>query len=174
MNSLKKIELAIRDVPDFPKKGIMFKDISPVLADAELFASTIKLLAEQCEGKQIDFVTGIEARGFIFGAALARELKCGFVPIRKPGKLPYKVYREEYALEYGRDSVEVHQDAFFSKANVYLVDDLLATGGTAQAAVRLIEKCDAKVELIGFMIELAFLKGRDKINNYPVKSLLTV
>ena len=130
-------------------------------------------MAEAALGRKIDFVAGIEARGFIFGAALARKLNCGFVPIRKPGKLPYKIYKEDYALEYGTDSIEVHQDAFFKGASVYLADDLLATGGTASAAASLIQKCGAEVSLIGFLIELAFLNGREKLNEYPVKSLIT-
>lgn len=172
MNRLQNIQKAIRDVPDFPKEGIIFKDITPILKDAQLFADTIDLLAEFVEGKTIDFVTGVEARGFIFGAALARKLNCGFVPIRKPGKLPYKKYKEDYALEYGSDSIEMHQDAFFKNAGVYLVDDLLATGGTAEAAVRLIERCEAKIETIGFLIELSFLNGRKKLEKYPVKTLI--
>ncbi len=173
MKRLEKIKTALRDVPDFPKPGILFKDITPILNDPQLFGDTINLMAEAALGRKIDFVAGIEARGFIFGAALARKLNCGFVPIRKPGKLPYKIYKEDYALEYGTDSIEVHQDAFFKGASVYLADDLLATGGTASAAASLIQKCGAEVSLIGFLIELAFLNGREKLNEYPVKSLIT-
>jgi len=162
----------IRDVPDFPKEGILFKDITPILHDPRLFEYTIDLMADWVTDMKIDFVTGIEARGFIFGAALARKLDCGFVPIRKPGKLPYKIFQESYALEYGTNSVEVHQDAFFKGASVFLVDDLLATGGTAEAGIKLIQKCGAKIDLIGFMIELSFLNGRSKIDQFPIKSLI--
>ncbi len=173
MKRLEKIRTALRDVPDFPKPGILFKDITPILSDPLLFGDTIDLMAEMAQGKKIDFVAGIEARGFIFGAALARKLNCGFVPIRKPGKLPYKTYKAEYALEYGTDSIEVHQDAFPKGASVYLADDLLATGGTAAAAAGLIQKCGAEVALIGFLIELSFLQGREKLKENPVRSLIT-
>ena len=172
MSRLENIKNALRDVPDFPKPGILFKDITPILSDPQLFADTIDLMAEMAQGKKIDFVAGIEARGFIFGAALARKLNCGFVPIRKPGKLPYKTFKEDYALEYGTDSIEVHQDAFFKGASVYLADDLLATGGTAAAAANLIKKCGAEISLIGFLIELAFLNGCEKLTSYSVKSLI--
>lgn len=172
MNRLENIRNALRDIPDFPKPGILFKDITPILSDARLFAHTIDLMAETAGGKKIDFVAGIEARGFIFGAALARQLDCGFVPIRKPGKLPYKTFKEDYALEYGADSIEVHRDAFYKGASVCLADDLLATGGTAAAAVNLINKCGAEVSLITFIIELGFLNGREKLYNYPVESLI--
>ena len=174
MSKLDEIKNAIRDVPDFPKQGILFKDITPVLHDPRLFEYTIDLMADWVTEIKIDFITGIEARGFIFGAALARKLDCGFVPIRKPGKLPYKTFQESYALEYGTNSVEVHQDAFFEDASVFLVDDLLATGGTAEAAVKLIQKCGAKIELIGFMIELSFLNGRSKVDQFPIKSLIYI
>ncbi len=172
MNRLENIKNALRDIPDFPKPGILFKDITPVLSHPQLFGDAIDLMAETVEGQKIDFVAGIEARGFIFGAALARKINCGFVPIRKPGKLPYKTFREEYSLEYGTDSVEVHRDAFFKGASVYLADDLLATGGTAAAAAKLIKKCGAEVSLIGFLIELSFLKGGEKLISFPVKSLI--
>ena len=162
----------VRDIPDFPKEGILFKDITTVLREPKLLNDTIDLMAELVKDRKIDFVAGIEARGFIFGAAIARKLNCGFVPIRKPGKLPYKTFKEEYELEYGTDSVEVHQDAFHENAAVYLVDDLLATGGTALAAARLIEKCGAEVTQIGFMIELSFLTGAEKLKNYTIDSLI--
>lgn len=172
MQRLENIKNAIRDVPDFPKEGILFKDITTVLREPQLFKDTIDLMAELVKDTKIDFVAGIEARGFIFGAAIARKLNCGFIPIRKPGKLPYKTFKEDYDLEYGTDSIEVHQDAFHKDASVYLVDDLLATGGTAHAAARLIGKCGAKLTLIGFLIELSFLNGAEKLTDYPVKSLV--
>jgi len=172
MDRIQKITNAIRDVPDFPKPGIIFKDITPLLGDGELFSLTLDLLQEQLHRYQIDIIAGIESRGFIFGAALADRIGCGFVPIRKPGKLPYKTEREEYALEYGSDSIEIHADAFERKKNVLLLDDLLATGGTAAAATRLIAKTGGNLQAIGFVIELSFLKGREKLGDYPVFSLI--
>lgn len=174
MSELDQIKQAIRDVPDFPKKGIVFKDITPVLGDANLLAVTIRQLAGLADGLHIDAVCGIEARGFIFGSALARELNVGFVPVRKPGKLPYSVYTQSYDLEYGTDTIELHTDAFKPGAQVLLVDDLLATGGTAQAAIKLIEKCGAVVPLVAFLIELSFLEGRKKLDGYEVKSLISI
>lgn len=169
---MQEISAAIRDITDFPKKGIVFKDITPILLDPEIFNSTIEHLAQIITGKKIDVVCGIEARGFIFGAALALKLGIGFVPIRKPGKLPYKTYNEEYALEYGTDAIEIHQDAVKAGEHVLLLDDLLATGGTAAAAVKLIEKCGGVVDTIAFVIELGFLKGIEKLDGYNVKSLI--
>jgi len=170
---IEKITDAIRDVPDFPKKGIIFKDIAPLLNDAKLFSETIELLAETVKRDSIDRIAAIEARGFIFGGALAARLNCGFIPIRKPGKLPFKTYMQEYALEYGTDMLEIHQDAVKNNERILLFDDLLATGGTALAATALIEKCGGVVSKVQFLIELSFLKGSKKLKNYPVDSLIS-
>ncbi len=172
MDRLEQLKSAIRDVPDFPKKGILFKDITPVLNDSNLFSGSISLLQESITHQSIDKIAAIESRGFIFGSVLASKLGVGFVPIRKPGKLPYKIYREEYQLEYGVDALEIHQDAVKANERVLLIDDLLATGGTALAAAKLIEKCGGTVSEILFLIELNFLNGRQRISNYPVSSLI--
>ena len=164
---------AIRTIPNFPKEGIMFKDITTLLNNSEAFKALIDFLKDRYSDKNIDFVAGIESRGFIFGSALAYALGVGFVPIRKKGKLPYKTIAEEYELEYGTDEVEIHIDAFrdIKDAKVLLIDDLIATGGTAAAAVNLIQKVGAEVVEACFIIELEFLKGRDKINA-PVFSII--
>lgn len=172
MHRLERIKKAIRDVPDFPKPGIIFKDITPVLEDPDLFSDSIDLMAEMSSTKKIDLVAGIEARGFIFGAALALKLDVGFVPIRKSGKLPYKTFQEKYALEYGTDTIEVHQDAFRNDASVFLVDDLLATGGTAGAAIELIRRAGGTIAEVGFLIELSFLNGRDHLPGITPKVLI--
>jgi adenine phosphoribosyltransferase len=173
MKTLQEISESIRDVIDFPKEGIIFKDITPILHSAELFDSTIDHLIEAVKDKEIDIICGIESRGFLFGAAMAVKMGKGIVLIRKPGKLPYKTFKEEYALEYGSDSIEIHQDALKQGDNVLLVDDLLATGGTASASVKLIEKCGANAAKILFVIELGFLEGIKKLVGYDVKSLIT-
>ncbi len=170
--SIEQIKNAIRDIPDFPKKGILFKDITPVLQDADLFRETINLLCEPYRNSTVHAVAGVESRGFIFGGAMALQLGCAFVPIRKPGKLPYKTYREEYELEYGRDALEIHRDAVTAGQRIVLVDDLLATGGTALAAARLIERCGARVAGIRFFIELSFLDGLKRLEGYSVASLI--
>jgi len=170
--SLEKISEAIRDVPDFPKKGIVFKDITTVLRDAQLYKEVTDLMGKPYENKSIDLIAGIESRGFIFGGAMALQLGCGFIPIRKPGKLPHLTFKEEYALEYGTDALEIHRDALKPGQNVLLVDDLLATGGTALAAAKLIEKCGAQVIAIQFFIELSFLNGKNKLDGYNVNSLI--
>ena len=167
-----EIERAIRNVPDFPKVGIQFKDITPVLADARLFSGTIDLLTSQFRSGSVDAVVGIDARGFIFAAAVAVKLNAGFVPVRKKGKLPYKTHEEDYALEYGAASVAIHVDALKPGARVLLVDDLLATGGTAAAAAALVKRLGAQILEISFLIELSFLHGRDKLKGYPVRSLV--
>ena len=172
MSDIQSIRAAIRDIPDFPKKGIIFKDITTLINNADLFKKTVDLFIETLSGIEVDYIAGIEARGFIFGSAIGLKAGCGFVPIRKPGKLPAKTYREEYALEYGTDAIEIHQDAFPNGINVLLIDDLLATGGTALAAARLIEKCGAKVSGIRFLIELDFLKGIEKLKGYETVSLI--
>ena len=162
----------IRDVPDFPKPGIIFKDITPLLKNPQALKETVNLLCKTAERLEITSVAGIESRGFIFGAAAALELGVGFVPIRKPGKLPSETLSESYSLEYGTDTIEMHKDALESGERVFLIDDLLATGGTIQAATKLIEKAGAEVSKIAFVIELSFLKGREKISGYDVSSLI--
>ncbi len=164
---------AIRNVPDFPKPGIQFKDITPVLANARLFAGAVDLLTQNFKPGSIDAVVGIDARGFIFAAAAAVKLQAGFVPVRKKGKLPYKTHEQDYALEYGTATVAIHVDALKPGNRVLLVDDLLATGGTAAAAAQLVEKLGANILEIGFLIELSFLNGRDKLKGYPIRSLVT-
>src|SRR5436189_791834 len=166
---LKKL---IREIPDFPKKGILFYDITTLLKDKVGFATLIDALSEFYLLKNIDLVLGIEARGFIFGPALAYRLNAGFVPIRKPGKLPAKTVRWTYELEYGSDTLEIHQDAVQAGQRVIIVDDLLATGGTANACVELVKSIGGEVAGLAFVVELDFLKGRQKLNGMDVFSLL--
>jgi len=166
---LKKL---IREVPDFPKKGILFYDITTLLRDKVGFATLIDALSEHYLNSNIDLVLGIEARGFIFGPALAYRLNAGFDPIRKPGKLPAQTVRWTYQLEYGSDTLEIHQDAVSPGQRVIIVDDLLATGGTANACVQLAKSLGANIAGLGFVVELDFLKGRDKLKQYDVFSLL--
>jgi adenine phosphoribosyltransferase len=163
----------IRDIPDFPKPGIVFKDITPLLKDPGAFRESLDQLAELAVGAGATDVVGIEARGFIFGAALAYKLGLGFVPIRKPRKLPYETICEHYSLEYGTDSIEMHCDALKPGDRVIIMDDLLATGGTMAAAARLVEKTGASVARILFVVELGFLNGKDKLADYDVRSLIT-
>ena len=170
--TVEELARAIRDVPDFPKAGILFKDITPVLADAHLFASSIERLTEHFKPGEVDAVVGIDARGFIFAAAAAFRLQCGFVPVRKKGKLPWQAYEESYDLEYGSNTIAIHTDAVRPGARVVLVDDLLATGGTAAAAARLLRRLGANILEISFLIELSFLKGREKLQGFPVRSLV--
>ena len=171
MNSdqLKKL---IREVPDFPKKGILFYDITTLLRDKTGFARLIDLFSEHYIGKQIDLVLGMEARGFIFGPALAYRLNAGFVPVRKPGKLPAATARYEYSLEYGTSALEIHKDAIQKGQRIIIVDDLLATGGTAEATTKLAASLGAEIVGLGFVVELDFLKGREKLKQYDVFSLL--
>ncbi|MCU1376782.1 MAG: adenine phosphoribosyltransferase [Actinomycetia bacterium] len=164
---------AIRNVPDFPKPGIQFKDITPLLADAELFAAAIDLLTRNIQPGSIDAVVGIDARGFIFASAAALKLQCGFVPVRKKGKLPYDCHEETYDLEYGSNTMAIHTDSLRPGSRVVLIDDLLATGGTAGAAASLLQKVGAEIIEINFLIELSFLNGRDKLKGFPVRSLIT-
>lgn len=166
--SLERIKAAIRDIPDFPKPGILFKDITPILHDPALFKAAVQLFADRHRGRAIHRIAAIESRGFLFGAALAHELGIGLAPIRKKGKLPYRTIEETYALEYGTATIEAHQDAFAPGESVLLIDDLLATGGTAQAAARLIERLGARVIEIDFLIELTFLYGRARLAPHPV------
>ena len=167
-----EIEAAIRNVPDFPKPGIQFKDITPVLADPRLFAGAIDLLTENFSPGSIDAVVGIDARGFIFAAAAATKLQAGFIPIRKKGKLPHSTHEQDYALEYGHATVAIHTDALRPGARVLLIDDLLATGGTAGAAAALLRKLGANIREIVFLIELKFLDGRKQLKDFPVRSLV--
>lgn len=162
----------IREVPDFPKEGILFKDITPLLANVEAFRGCIQLMAERLDGETVDAVLGIESRGFMFGAALADKLGVGFVPIRKPGKLPAATYRAEYDLEYGSDAVEIHQDALQPGERVLVVDDLIATGGTAQATKQLVERCGAEVAAFVFLINLVALEGTEKLGASRVITIL--
>jgi adenine phosphoribosyltransferase len=171
--TVQDIERAIRNIPDFPKPGIQFKDITPVLADARLFAGVIELLTEKFPPSTVDAVVGIDARGFIFAAAAAVKLNAGFVPVRKKGKLPYQTHEQDYALEYGHATVAIHVDALKPGSRVLLIDDLLATGGTAAAAAALVQKLGAQILEIGFLIELKFLHGREKLKGYPIRSLVT-
>lgn len=166
------LEQAIRNVPDFPKPGIQFKDITPVLADARLFAGSIDLMTAGFKPGDVDAVVGIDARGFIFAAAVAMKLRAGFVPVRKKGKLPYRTHEQDYALEYGTATVAIHVDAIRPGSRVLLVDDLLATGGTAAAAAELVKRVGGQILEIGFLIELSFLKGREKLAGYPIRSLV--
>lgn len=167
------LEKYIRDVPDFPKQGIIFKDITTLLQDGDAFRLSLnRMIKKHLDGK-IDKVVGIEARGFVLGGVMAYKLGCGFVPARKPGKLPYRSKREEYTLEYGTNALEIHEDAIRAGEKVLIVDDLLATGGTALAAAKLVEALGGQVAGVEFLIELGFLHGRDKLRGYAVHSLIS-
>ena len=172
VDDIMRLRRAIRNIPDFPKPGIVFKDITPLLANGPLFAKTIDLLAERYREKKIDTVLGIESRGFIIGSALAYRLGAGFSVVRKPGKLPYETHSASYQLEYGSDALEIHIDAISSGARVVIADDLIATGGTAAATAELVAKLGGTVVECAFVIELTFLKGREKLQPYGVYSLL--
>jgi len=167
-----RLERLIRDVPDFPKPGIVFKDITPLLRDPEGFRAAVEGLAAPLEKGKVDAVVGIESRGFLFGAALATHLGTGFVPIRKPRKLPWKTRAESYALEYGTDTVEIHEDAVRPGERVLLVDDLLATGGTMEASCKLVEGLGGEIAACSFVVELAFLKGRERLRGRRIHSLI--
>ena len=162
----------IRNIPDFPKQGILFRDITTLLKDKTAFKKAIDGLAKIVKGKKIDYVVAVESRGFIFGAALAYKLGAGFIPIRKKGKLPAETISASYALEYGTDSLEMHKDALKENSKILIVDDLLATGGTVAAVCQLTQQVKAKIAGIVFLIELCDLKGRDKLKGYPVYSLI--
>jgi len=167
-----EIEKAIRNVPDFPKPGIQFKDITPVLANARLFNGAIAELCKPFTPGSVDAVIGIDARGFIFAAAAAVRLQAGFIPVRKKGKLPYKTHEQAYDLEYGTATVAIHTDALKPGARVILIDDLLATGGTAAAAAALVKKLGAEILEFSFLIELSFLNGREKLKGMPIRSVV--
>ena len=166
------LKACIRDIPDFPKKGILFRDITTLLNDPGAFRQAINELVKKVKTEKIDFVMAAESRGFIFGSILAYTLKAGFVPVRKPGKLPYKTYQEKFQLEYGEDAFEVHQDAFPKGSKVLIIDDLLATGGTAKAMINLVKRLKGNVSGVLFLIELTALKGRSKLKGYHVQSLI--
>jgi adenine phosphoribosyltransferase len=169
MKNLKKF---IRDVPDFPKKGVIFKDITTLLKEGKVFKEAVNLLAKKLEKKKIDKIVSMEARGFIFGGALAHKLNCGFVPVRKKNKLPWKKISVTYELEYGTDILEIHRDAIAKGENILIVDDVLATGGTAKGVAELVEKLGGKVVAFGFLIELTFLHGRDRLKKYKIYPLM--
>jgi adenine phosphoribosyltransferase len=172
---MKKIELlakSVRDVPDFPKKGIIFKDITTLLKDPKRLKQAVDLMYKAYKNKKIQYVVCVESRGFIFGSVLAYKLNAGLVLVRKKGKLPHKTFDVTYALEYGKDTLEMHQDSIKKGARVLLVDDLLATGGTVAAVCKLLKKFKANIAGIAFLIELTFLKGRKKLKRYPVNSLI--
>ena len=164
----------VRDVPDFPQPGIVFKDLTPLLADVDAFRFTVDAIADHAAGLTVDKVVGIEARGFIWAAPVAYRIGAGFVPVRKPGKLPWRTVRETYALEYGTDSLEVHADAVAPGDSVLIVDDVLATGGTALATARLVEHLGGHIAGMAFVIELGFLEGRGKLAGHDILSLITV
>ncbi len=170
---MEKLKARIRDIPDFPKEGIVFKDITPLLLDPECLQLAVRSIAEKFRGAGVAKVCAVEARGFILGPAVACELGAGFVPIRKPGKLPAKTCSHCYDLEYGTDTIEIHEDAISPGDKVLMVDDLLATGGTMEAACKLVEGLGGQIAGIGFLVELVFLQGAKKLEKYNVVSLIT-
>lgn len=170
---MSQLESLIRDIPDFPEKGVVFKDITPVLGDASAFGVLIDQMAEPFQDQGITKVAGIEARGFTLATPVADRISAGFIPLRKPGKLPFETVKEEYELEYGMDSLEVHVDAVLDGEKVLLVDDVIATGGTAKAAIQLLRQVGAEVVALSVFIELAFLGGASKIDNVPLYALLS-
>jgi len=172
-NNSERLRESIRSIPDFPISGITFRDITTLLKEGDLFAESVDYLYDHFREKEIDMIVGIESRGFIFGAAMAYKLNAGFIPVRKPGKLPAETFAEEYELEYGADQLEIHKDALSKENKVLIVDDLLATGGSAMATCSLVEKTGATIQGIAFLIELAFLNGRKLIDNYDIFSLIS-
>jgi adenine phosphoribosyltransferase len=169
---VEELKQKIRDIPDFPHKGIVFKDITPLLNDPRTFRRAIDAMAHQYVGRHIDLVVGIEARGFIIGAALAYVLNSGLIPLRKPGKLPFLTHRMSYTLEYGSAELEIHRDAIKPGQRVIIVDDLLATGGTMRASVELVKNLEAEIVGVAFLVELGFLEGRKRLQGYEVTSLI--
>ena len=167
-----RLDTLIRDVPDFPKPGILFKDITPLLADPAGLALAVELMANPFRSMDVDLVIGAESRGFIFGTAIAQSLSCGFIPVRKPGKLPSKTSTVQYTLEYGVDALEIHSDAICPGQRVLMVDDLLATGGTMNACVELVRQLDADIAGAAFLIELTALNGRDRLDGVDIHSVL--
>jgi adenine phosphoribosyltransferase len=168
---VEQLKRLVRDIPDFPKPGILFKDLTPMLRDPAGFGKAVDMLASRYIGKRVDVVVGVEARGFVIGAALAYRLGAGVILIRKPGKLPYKTHRTIYELEYGKDTLEIHQDSITTGQRVVIADDLLATGGTVNAAIRLVEQQGGSIVECAFLVELLFLHGREKVG-HPVFSLI--
>lgn len=168
------IESTVRDIPDFPKEGIVFKDITPVLACPKTFRATVEKMCAPYQDAKIDKIVALDARGFIFGSAMAYELNAGITPVRKAGKLPYDTKSYSYDLEYGSATLEIHTDAIEAGEYVLIIDDLLATGGTAEAAIELVEQQGANIVSVDFFMELSFLNGRDKLKGHPVKSLITI
>jgi len=166
------LEKSIRNIPDFPKPGIIFRDITSLIQNKAAFKKAVDLLANKYKGKKIDKVVGVEARGFIFGASVAHRIGAGFIPVRKKGKLPCKTISATYELEYGTDTLEIHEDAIKPGEKIIIIDDLLATGGTVKAVTSLINQLKGKIQGIGFVIELVDLKGREKLKDYPVFSLV--
>jgi adenine phosphoribosyltransferase len=171
-SAIERLKANVRDIPDFPQPGIVFKDITPILSNGQLFRLAVTIFAERYQRKSIEKVVAIDARGFIFAGALAHILGVGFVPVRKKGKLPYKAYAADYALEYGTNTVELHIDSIEKGQRVVIVDDLLATGGTAAAAAQLVQECGGEIVEIAFLIELTALKGREKLGKHAVFSAI--
>lgn len=169
---MQELKSYVRDIPDFPKKGIIFKDITTLLKDKAALKDTVERIADKFKTEKVDYVLSVEARGFIFGAAVAYKLGAGLIPVRKKGKLPHKTHAITYDLEYGKDTLEIHQDAFKSGDRILIVDDLLATGGTVAAVSKLVEKMGGNIVGIAFVIELLPLKGREKLKGYPIISLI--
>ncbi len=172
-SAIERLKANIRDVPDFPKPGIVFKDITPILSNGQLFRLAVTIFAERYQRKSVEKIVAIDARGFIFGGALAHYLGIGMTIVRKKGKLPYKSHAHDYELEYGQGTLEMHIDAVEPNQRVVIIDDLLATGGTAEAAAKLVEKCGGEIVELAFLVELEFLKGREKLAKYPVFSAIT-
>lgn len=169
---ISELKIHIRDIPDFPKPGILFKDITTLLRNKDAFKKAVDALADEFKDKKIDVVVAVEARGFILGGAVAHKLGAAFVPVRKKGKLPWKTRSATYELEYGTDTLEMHHDAIKSEDKVLIIDDLLATGGTVKAVTDLVKQLQGKILGIAFLIELTFLKGKDKLKDYPIFSLI--
>ncbi len=172
MDDITYLKNKIRDIKDFPKEGVVFKDITPILSDAEAMKKALNLFLEQLKGVKIDKVVGMESRGFFFGTLLAQSLNAGFVPVRKPGKLPFETIAQTYDLEYGQDQLEIHSDSIKKGENVLIHDDVLATGGTAEAAVKLVEALGGNIVQLNFLIELTFLEGTKKLGNHTIFSIL--
>ena len=172
-SAMDRLKANIRDVPDFPKKGIIFKDITPILTNGQLFGLAVNIFAERYRRKSVEKIVAIDARGFIFGGALANYLGVGLSIVRKKGKLPSKSHQIDYELEYGQGALEMHIDGVEKNQRVVIIDDLLATGGTAEAAAKLVEKCGGEIVELAFLVELEFLKGRERLGKYPIFSAIT-
>jgi adenine phosphoribosyltransferase len=172
-SAIERLKAHVRDVPDFPKPGVLFKDITPILANGQLFRLAVTIFAERYQRKSVEKIVAVDARGFIFGGALAHYLGIGLTMVRKKGKLPFTSHAHEYELEYGQGVLEMHIDAIEKNQRVVIIDDLLATGGTAEAAAELVEKCGGEIVELAFLVELEFLKGREKLQKYPIFSAIT-